>query len=177
MSRGVSNTNAGDERVEAIDALTGLPNRHAFQQRLAAQYERAKNLDRPVSGLAFDVDGFGEINVSWLHTGGDTILAALAAILSAAARPSDIVVRDGGDQFTLILPDTDGEDAYREAERLRLTVESANVNVEGRPVPITVSVGVATATFEEADAWDLFVRAREAVHHAKESGGNRIATA
>jgi diguanylate cyclase len=165
---------SGENRQSLIDRFTGLLNRRGFQQRLVAEYDRAKRLHLPLSVLALDLDRFREVNRRYLLPGGDQVLAEFARLVACAARPGDLVVRDGGDQFSVILPDTGREAAYREADRLRRVIESATMHVRGEPVTVTASVGVATATFEEAEAWELFVRARNAVHQAKDSGRNRV---
>jgi diguanylate cyclase (GGDEF)-like protein len=167
-------------KLESVfDPLTGMYNRRVFRLRLAEEYDRARNLRLPLSILALDLDHFREINRRFFFPAGDQVLAEVARRVAMAARPGDLVVRDGGDQFSVILPGTDREEACREAERIRLTISSAPVQL-ARPglsgeVPVAVSVGVATATFEEAEAWEVFVRARDAVHRAKESGRNRVA--
>jgi diguanylate cyclase (GGDEF)-like protein len=172
---------SGEFQESAIDPFTGLLNRQGFRQRLMAEYERAKCLQLPLSVLAVDLDRFREINGYYSLPGGDKVLAEVARLLSSAARLGGVVVRDGGDQFSFILPGTDGEEAYREAERIRLAIASARIQLTtswfSGEVPVTVSVGVATATFQEAEAWEVFVRARDAVHHAKDAGRNRVAAA
>jgi diguanylate cyclase (GGDEF)-like protein len=162
---------------DEIDPFTGLYNRQGFQRRLAEEYDRARSLRLPLSVLALDLDHFQKVNAQCFLPGGDKVLAEVARLISSAARPGDLVVRDGGDQFSLILPGADGEQACREAERIRLVIASATVEVRGEPLHVTVSVGVATATFEETEAWELFVRARKAVHQAKDSGRNRVVMA
>jgi two-component system cell cycle response regulator len=169
--------NSGNYWEFVIDGLTGLPNRRYLQLHLAAEYERARSLHHPLSLLALDFDHFREINRIYLLPGGDKVLAEVARLVARSVRPSDRVVRDGGDQFSVILPDTGAEDAYQEGEWLRQVIASGTVEVQGSPLTVTVCVGVATATFEEAEAWDLFVRARNAVHKGKESGRNRVEVA
>jgi diguanylate cyclase (GGDEF)-like protein len=164
-----------------MDSMTGLPNREGFRQLLAEEYERAKRLQLPLSLLALDLDHFREINRTYFLPAGDQVFAEVARRVARAARPGDVVVRDGGDQFSVILPGTAGDQARREAERIRLAVASAPVRLtkgyNSAEVPVTVSIGVVTATFEEADAWELFTRARDAVHRAKDAGRNRVEVA
>jgi diguanylate cyclase (GGDEF)-like protein len=170
--------NGSGELWESVtDPLTGLLNRQTFQQRLAAEHERARSLRAPLSLLAIDLDHFREINRKYFLPEGDKVLHALARLVASAARPGDVVVRDGGDQFSVLLPNTGREDAYREAERLRRAIASATVETRTGPVSVTACVGVATATFEEAEPWELFVRARNGVRRAKDSGRNRVEVA
>jgi diguanylate cyclase (GGDEF)-like protein len=164
-----------------FDDLTGLPNRQGFRLRLAAEYDRAKRLRLPLSLLALDLDHFREVNRRYLLPTGDKVLIAVARLVAFAVRPGDLAVRDGGDQFSVILLRTAGADACREAERIRLAVASAPVRLTSAAfsgeVPVMVSIGVATATFEESEAWELFERARLAVHRAKVAGRNRVEVA
>jgi diguanylate cyclase (GGDEF)-like protein len=167
------------ELESVFDPLTRLYNRRGFKQRLVEEYDRARNLRLPLSVLALDLDHFREVNRRASIPGGDLVLAEVARRVATAARPGDLVVRDGGDQFSVILPGTDGEEACREAERIRLAISSAPIKLAtpyfSGEVPVAVSVGVATATFQESESWEVFVRARDAMHRAKDSGRDRVA--
>src|SRR5438105_1018831 len=99
-----------------IDPLTRLYNRRGFQLQLAEEYSRARALGLPVSVLAIDLDRFDEINARYFLPGGDKVLTEVARLVSSMARTGDVVVRDGGDQFSAILRETDSENARREAE-------------------------------------------------------------
>jgi two-component system cell cycle response regulator len=121
------------------------------------------------------MDRFREINFRYLMTGADAVLADMARRIANAARPGDFVARDGGDQITLVLADTDQAEGVREAERLREVIARDPVIVDGEPIRVTACVGVATATFEEADSFHVFYRGRDAVHAAKDAGRNRVA--
>jgi diguanylate cyclase (GGDEF)-like protein len=158
-----------------LDPLTGLPGRAFLRQRLAEEWDRATSLQQPLAVLAMDLDDFRKVNSRYGHLTGDAVLAAVARLILSHARPGDLVIRDGGDQFTVILPATDSDEAFREAERLRLAIASHPIRTHFANVAATVSVGVATLAPLETDPWALFVRARNGVHRAKDSGGNRAA--
>jgi diguanylate cyclase (GGDEF)-like protein len=119
------------------------------------------------------------LNQRYLFPAGDGVLVEMARLLSSLARRGQLVVRDGGGQFSLILFGADGDEAYREAERIRQAITSAPLVVQLRhgamEISVTVSIGVAMLAPDDADAWQVFLRARDAVHQAKHSGRNRVA--
>jgi two-component system cell cycle response regulator len=163
----------------AIDPLTGLHRRAFLHARLAEDCDQARILGQALSILALDMDNFGELNDRYLVPGGDRLLAEVARLLLSLARTGDLVVRDGGDQFTLVLYRTDRDEAFREAERIRRAVASAPIQVQfahhAVEIPVTVSIGVATLATDDTETSGLFVRARQAVHQAKDAGRNRVA--
>jgi two-component system, cell cycle response regulator len=167
-----------DERVSDLehlaltDELTGLDNRRAAErqlERLAAQAERS---GRPLSGLLLDVDRFKAVNDTFGHVVGDEILAAVARELSGASRAADVVARWGGEEFLVLLPDTDLERAQLVAERLRATVAAMETPLPALAGEVTVSIGVASTTDSPRR---LLVDADAALYQAKAAGRNRIA--
>jgi diguanylate cyclase (GGDEF)-like protein len=158
-----------------IDPFTGLYNRHGFRLRLAEYYARAKELRLPLAVLAIDLDRFADVNARFFVLGGDIVIAEVARLISASARVSNIVARDGGDQFSLVLQDTNCESACLQAERIRQAIELNPIELRKESASVTASIGVASATFDEPDPWDLFLRARTAVQRAKELGRNQVA--
>jgi len=160
-----------------LDPLTGLGNRGWLQQRLAAESERAMARGRPLSLVAIDLDNFTLLNERILLTGGDRVLAHVGRLLASVVRKTDIVGRDGGDQFTVIFPNTAADGAHRAAARIRAEIACADIDVRGTSVKVTASLGVASASpVDGGDPWNLFVRARNAVLRAKALGRNRVAT-
>jgi two-component system cell cycle response regulator len=162
-----------------VDALTGLPGRADLQARLAETCNVARRLGQPLALLALDFDHFKELNARHFLTGGDQVLVAVARLILSLARPDELVFRDGGDQFTLILSGVEREEAFREAERFRRAIATAPLEVQSAggaaAVSVTVSIGVATLEPSDAETWEVFLRAREALHRAKGSGRNRVA--
>jgi diguanylate cyclase (GGDEF)-like protein len=144
------------------DPLTGLPNRRAFEDRVANLGEGAG----PTALLILDVDSFKQINDSRGHEAGDRVLIRVAEALVEAAREGDFIARFGGDEFAALLPATAIGDARRLAERLRHAVAEAD-----REDPVTVSIGVAAL---EGDLRGALLRADSALYEAKKSGRNVI---
>lgn len=153
------------------DALTGLPNRALFLDRLAHCTARARRNPRYRFAVVYlDIDDFKLINDSLGHHAGDALLAVVARRLLASARPGDTVARIGGDEFTILLePVESSEDAERVAMRLRSVVHG-NVEVAGHHAQISTSVGIAFSSSDYLDPLDLLRDADTAMYHAKRMG-------
>ncbi len=151
------------------DALTGLPNRRAFDERLRDEILRARRYRQVFSLLLLDIDRFKAINDAHGHDVGDQALRMLGKILSQRMRQADGLARWGGEEFTLLLPQTDAERARQLAEQLRATVAEARFPRIGR---LTISIGIAQ--FAPHDSVDtLFRRVDQALYAAKEQGRDR----
>ncbi|GGM98546.1 GGDEF domain-containing protein [Thermus composti] len=155
------------------DFLTGLPNRRYLDLLLPQELTRAKRYGRPLSLVLLDLDGFKAVNDLHGHEVGDRVLQALAQCLKAHLRRSDRAVRLGGEEFTLLLPETPLPQALRLAERLRQAVEVIAVPPVAR---ITASFGVAEAGPTDTPL-TLLRRADEAMYRAKRKGKNRVEAA
>jgi diguanylate cyclase (GGDEF)-like protein len=158
--------------VEAtrIEPKTGLYNMRHFNSVLSQELERALRFERPLALLMIDVDHLRDVNTSGGHLAGDRALKAVAASLGRATREYDIAARFGGDEFCVLLPETDLEGALVVAERIRVLVEES----ASQP-SITVSVGVAAHPGGTATAEDLLALADRAAYRAKFSGRNAVA--
>ncbi|BAQ47166.1 MULTISPECIES: sensor domain-containing diguanylate cyclase [Methylobacterium] len=165
-------------RLSLTDGLTGLPNRRRFDGALDAAWREAARSGRPLSLLIVDADHFKRINDRHGHAVGDEVLRGLARCLSAAIhRPHDLVCRIGGEEFALLLPDTDEEGAARVAERLRAGVATLAVEQAGIPAgAVTVSVGLAPSACADTPA-DLYRAADAALYEAKAAGRDRVCRA
>jgi diguanylate cyclase (GGDEF)-like protein len=155
------------------DALTGLANRRAFDEFLADSLSRAQRYSRALSLLSIDVDDFKRYNDSYGHPAGDEVLKVIARTFAAAAREADLVARIGGEEFAIVLPETDAAGARALGERIRSEV--ASLRQFRRPV--TVSIGVATASRRTPTASVLVKQGDAALYAAKKSGRNCVAGA
>ncbi|MBF0455299.1 MAG: GGDEF domain-containing protein [Magnetococcales bacterium] len=156
------------------DGLTGLLNRRMLDNTLNRVYSRSQMCDKPFSVIMCDVDHFKAYNDQHGHKGGDCALVALADVLKEAVRPLDFVGRYGGEEFTIILPDTSLEAALVVAERLRKEVENRNIfHVDGTPLSsITLSLGIATSA-PDSSVEQLIEQADQRLYQAKHGGRNR----
>lgn len=161
-------------RVTACDHLTGLGNRHAFFDAAAIELERMRRVPRPLSLILFDADYFKSINDRYGHPAGDVVLRELATAMTKTFRQVDMVARVGGEEFAILLPSTNLEDAMLVAERLREVVATTVLQIDGTEIRITVSGGVATMHESTLGLDDLMKRADQALYAAKTSGRNRI---
>jgi diguanylate cyclase (GGDEF)-like protein len=155
----------------STDALTGLPNKRAIQdttKRMAAQASRTV---APLSAIVLDLDHFKQINDTFGHERGDDVLAAVGAVLSGTVRASDFVGRNGGEEFIMLLPDTDADRAVVVAEKIRAAI--GEINVSGVQRAITVSLGIAAIPEHAGDGDQLVRSADRALYIAKTNGRNR----
>ena len=155
-----------------VDVLTGIANRRALEESLAAEISRAQRFEHQLAIVLLDLDHFKRTNDSFGHAGGDLLLSAVARLLDSAARQGDTVARFGGEEFVLVLPETDLPGARRLAERLRIAIEACRVG----EMRTTGSFGVATlAAGDDVDS--LLAAADAALYRAKAGGRNRVESA
>src|SRR3954471_24599049 len=155
------------------DALTGLLNRRGFQELMEVEIERALRSSRPLAILVGDLDHFKHLNDRFGHAAGDLALKRFAEIAGMASRRIDAVARIGGEEFALLLPDTEQHAAYLLAERLRRSVKEPSAGKAGEMDLPTVSFGVASFPTHAADAAALMHAADQALYAAKAMGRDR----
>jgi len=156
------------------DALTGLPNRHYFWTRLQGALRRASIEHSVVSLCLFDVDRFKEINDRFGHAVGDEVLEEIGNIVRRELRATDIAGRLGGDEFCLVLPGTDDDEAARVADRVRERFGTLAFGIHaGSPFAVTATFGVAESR-PDIDARELMEAADRALYRAKSAGRNRV---
>ena len=161
-------------RLARTDSLTGLANRRHFFERAEDELERSRRYATPVAVLMLDLDRFKAVNDTHGHRTGDLVLRNLATVLSRELRAVDTAGRVGGEEFAVLLPQTDLAEARQTAERLRLAVAaSPTPRPEGRPVPVTISVGVASS-LGDLNLDTLVNHADEALYEAKREGRDRV---
>ena len=154
------------------DALTELPNRLAWDERLASEFSRWKRYGRPLVLAVLDIDFFKRINDSFGHKAGDKLLRLVAKIVAKSTRESDFLARYGGEEFALLMPETELQGAQIVAEKLRAAVENCGAHFNQQKVPVTISIGLTA--FTEADSPETaFERADQALYRSKEGGRNR----
>jgi len=158
------------------DSLTGLNNRGAFDNSLSREVDLAHRQHNPLSLLVLDIDHFKAVNDTYGHSSGDLALQALANSVTETMRLSDIAFRYGGEEFTLILSNTDAQSAKLVAERIRAAVAQISCNDGQRSFGFTISLGVAQLNQGE-NGPALFDRADQALYQAKKSGRNQVSCA
>lgn len=159
------------------DSLTGLLNRPAFLDAVARELSRVERGAGTLSVAMLDLDHFKLVNDRYGHQVGDRVLRTFADILQASIRKHDIAGRYGGEEFTLLMPDTDREMALRVLERVRAEFESHPAEVGGARIPVTVSAGASTFGID-GRSWDALLSAADrALYRSKDAGRNRISVA
>src|SRR4029077_17829208 len=134
------------------DALTGCLNRRGFDQALARELARSTRASSDLSLVALDLDHFKEVNDTYGHLAGDVVLREFGALLVQTARAGDMVARTGGEEFSILLPDTDAQGAHIAGARLCESVRGHNFMVNGKRVHVTISAGVVSTTHTAEDA-------------------------
>jgi diguanylate cyclase (GGDEF)-like protein len=166
-------------RQAATDALTGLPNRRAFDRQFNAEFKRARRFGEALSVLLIDVDHFKHINDQHGHLFGDDVLRSLASTFKASLpRQFDILARFGGEEFAVVLPHTDREAAAHVAERLRAAVASTAIRTSDGVRFVTISIGVGHLATrmspEPMTTHDLLDEADRCLYESKRQGRNRV---
>ena len=162
------------DREAKLDPLTGVPVRRILERRLQQAYRHCVQQGRPMAVILCDIDFFKRVNDTFGHDAGDQALIAFAQTLEGAKREGDLCCRYGGEEFTLLLEETEGRSALQLAERLRRAVETLRFSYDGQPIPLTMSAGVAAfPELHVKTAGELQLLADEALYQAKEQGRNR----
>ena len=168
------------EQISMIDQLTSIPNRRGFDSRMDMEWIRAIRENTPTSILIMDVDKFKVYNDTYGHQQGDVVLQAVAKTVSQSLnRPGDFAARWGGEEFVVLLPNTDLAGAQNIAEKIRLNISKAVIPcVDSTETKVTVSIGVKTQLpGQGVSRENLLAEADKALYQAKESGRNRVCCA
>jgi diguanylate cyclase (GGDEF)-like protein/PAS domain S-box-containing protein len=162
------------QRLAITDSVTNLYNRRGFYELARREIERARRFGHSLSVIMMDLDQLKSVNDTYGHAVGDQVLRTLADRLSQHVREFDILCRYGGDEFALLLPETDLFMAASVAERLRVSIADEPMKTEGGLVPVTISLGVTKATPNTTNLEELLKSADRALYAAKQGGRNRL---
>src|SRR5690606_13432091 len=155
------------------DSLTGLYNRHEGTARLTDEFTRFQRYGREFSLLLLDIDHFKRINDGWGHAAGDCIIRHVADVLRQLSRTSDSVIRWGGEEFLVLLPETEASEARQLAERIRAQIAGDQVLFKGELIGVTASLGVASVRASDT-LESLQRRVDDHLYVAKDLGRNRV---
>ncbi|MDE1939111.1 MAG: PleD family two-component system response regulator [Alphaproteobacteria bacterium] len=158
------------------DQLTGLHNRRYMSRHLSNLLTQAHKSGKPLAFVIMDIDFFKSVNDNHGHDIGDEVLREFAKRISANVRGLDLACRYGGEEFVVVMPDTDVAYAYSVAERLRKSIETTPIEISRAPgkLTITISIGIASSESSDDKAEDLLRRADQALYRAKNGGRNRV---
>ena len=162
------------QRLSSTDRLTGLFNRGHWEEMLRQEYARHRRYDRNAALVMFDIDHFKKINDSYGHQAGDAVIQATAELIRQSIRDADVAGRYGGEEFVVLLPDTDNGGAVTFAERLRRSIEAHEVAYEGQCIRFTVSLGIADLSQPTSGYAQLIERADNALYKSKSGGRNQV---
>ena len=164
------------ERQASTDLLTGLPNRRALAERFAAESARAQRRSEPLSLAMFDLDHFKRVNDTYGHAGGDAVLRGVGELCIRSFRGVDVAARVGGEEFAVLLPGADAQQAGAVMQRFTALLAAAPATIGDQSVLVTSTVGVAQRQpGEDLDA--LMARADTALYAGKQAGRNRVVLA
>jgi diguanylate cyclase (GGDEF)-like protein len=163
------------QRMAHTDALTNMYNRHFFMDRLSEEFERIRRHGSVMSVLVFDLDHFKRVNDTFGHDLGDAVLVAISEVVNRIKRSTDIACRLGGEEFALLLPETDKTGAINLAQRLRRGIQEYPYKSKtNKELKVTASIGVATVTPQTREPESILKTADRALYKAKDGGRNMV---
>jgi diguanylate cyclase (GGDEF)-like protein len=158
-----------------VDSLTGLFNRRAFENKVQEEFERSKRYGNPLSLIILDIDNFKTINDTYGHHGGDAALVKISETLRQKTRQSDFPSRYGGEEFVLVLPETDQSSAFQVAGKIHEEIRSCTFGTADRPFALTVSIGLTSTSSKQYSDWrEMLDDADQALYVAKNTGKDRV---
>ena len=161
--------------MAVVDALTGLHNRRYLESHLATMLHNASQRGRPLSLMILDIDFFKRVNDTYGHDAGDEVLKGFSQRVKSVVRGGDLVCRMGGEEFVVVMPDTEEAVGRKVAERIRQAIErdTFQIDAAGRRIPVTVSIGLSSRG-QDISPDLLFKRADNALYRSKNEGRNRV---
>ncbi|MBE0487319.1 sensor domain-containing diguanylate cyclase [Marinobacter sp.] len=172
--RALERANEQLAKLSMTDRLTGLLNRGTWENLVDAEYERYRRYNQDTCLVMFDIDHFKPVNDTYGHLAGDEVIRHTAQTTRNGIRQSDSAGRYGGEEFGIILPETDAENARILCERIRETIEKSTVETSAGDITYTISMGIAQLTAEPENYMQWMQKADEALYAAKESGRNKV---
>ena len=172
--RALERANEQLAKLSMTDRLTGLLNRGTWENLVDAEYERFRRYGQTTSLVMFDIDHFKPVNDTYGHLAGDEVIRHTAEVTRNNIRQSDSAGRYGGEEFGIILPETDAESARVICERIREAIENSTVSTTAGDIRYTVSMGIAQLTETPENYMQWMQKADEALYKAKESGRNKV---
>ncbi|KEF31672.1 diguanylate cyclase (GGDEF domain) with PAS/PAC sensor [Marinobacter nitratireducens] len=172
--RALERANEQLAKLSMTDRLTGLKNRGTWENLVDAEYERYRRYGHATSLVMFDIDRFKKVNDTYGHLAGDEVIKHTAGMTLNNLRQSDSAGRYGGEEFGIILPETDAEGAKIICERIREGIEQSVVDTTAGPIQYTISMGIAQLTDVPENHMQWMQQADEALYAAKKSGRNRV---
>jgi diguanylate cyclase (GGDEF)-like protein len=166
--------NAQLEHLALTDPLTGASNRREFMQRAEQEIARVLRNQNNLCLLSMDLDHFKKVNDEHGHQTGDEVLKSVIRVCEHVLRPGDLLGRIGGEEFAVLLPETDISEAFSIAERLRSAIEQHQTQSNGVAVQCTVSIGIAAFDRQQDGLKDLLKKADDQLYLAKDNGRNRV---
>lgn len=172
---GIAVHNAALYEMATTDMMTKLKIHHYFKTLIIDEMERAKRLERPLSLIMADLDNFKNVNDTYGHQAGDEVLIHIAKIIKESIRQIDVASRYGGEEFAIILPGTDINEALVVGERIRQNVERSPVVFEQMKLPVTLSIGITQYDpGRDMSSEDIIGRADRALYQSKAAGKNAV---
>jgi diguanylate cyclase (GGDEF)-like protein len=167
------------ERESLSDPLTGLANRRFLQEIMLRELRRAQRSNQPVSLIIADIDHFKGVNDTYGHNVGDEVLEQIAGIMLSSVRATDFVIRYGGEEFVILMPETRAADASQVADKLRKTIGDTIMESTSRPgitLKVTISAGVAAFPADGQTGESVILKADKALYWAKQHGRDQVAS-
>lgn len=160
--------------MSRVDGLTGLFNRRFWEEKCVEEYKRCRRTERVSSLIILDIDHFKQVNDNYGHPAGDQVIKSVADIIRKAIRETDLAGRYGGEEYTVILPDTNSASARFVAERIRKMAEKLTVQYEGLEINFTISAGIAEFNPSFSDHVNWLDKADKGLYEAKQNGRNQV---
>ncbi len=160
-------------RLMTVDGLTQVYNKRYFLEALEREISRCLRYSRELSLVMFDIDHFKQVNDTYGHLAGDAVLRQLCQLIRPKIRREDVLCRYGGEEFAILLPEIDGENARLTAEKIRKLVEKTPFRFEETRIPVTISLGVGSLSADVKDPLELVKKADDLLYRAKTEGRNR----